>query len=45
MAGLWLFSREPESEDNYNAMMAELADLGVDTTGLVTVQHKGCTYE
>lgn len=45
VAGLWLFSRKPESEDNYSAMMAELADLGVDTSILVKVQQKGCAYE
>lgn len=43
--GMWLFSRDPLSTDNYDAMMAYLEEMGIDTSVLVPVEQEGCTYD
>ena len=42
MSGLWLFSREAENPEAYQAMVAALEEMGVDTSELVKVDHQGC---
>ncbi|KAF5840325.1 hypothetical protein DUNSADRAFT_17169 [Dunaliella salina] len=42
--GLWLFSREPQSPENKEIMMAKAEELGLDTSVLLEVEHEGCSY-
>jgi hypothetical protein len=45
-AGLWLFTRDPLDAAGHTAtMLRVLADKGIDTSALLPVEQRGCTYE
>jgi apolipoprotein D and lipocalin family protein len=42
--GLWLFSRKQVDTNNTALMLQKAKDLGYDTSVLLPVEQKGCTY-